>query len=90
MYPAGKVVVVLSQPLDDEGAEVEGDRVQSFMQEHTDEITALAVSPCGKWVASGEAGTRPKVTLRGLPLNWCCRRHAMPLTLVGASPLAIM
>lgn len=31
------------------------------MQEHTDEITALAVSPCGKWVATGEAGAQPKV-----------------------------
>lgn len=38
-----------------------GDRVQSFMQEHTDDITSLAVSPCGKWVASGEAGANPKV-----------------------------
>ncbi|CAM9609602.1 unnamed protein product [Scytosiphon promiscuus] len=31
------------------------------MQEHTDEITALAVSPCGKWVATGEVGAHPKV-----------------------------
>lgn len=37
-----------------------GDRVQSFMQEHTDEITALAVSPCSKWVATGETGANPK------------------------------
>ena len=38
-----------------------GDRVQSFMQEHTDDITALAVTPCGKWVATGETGANPKV-----------------------------
>ncbi|CAM9107723.1 unnamed protein product, partial [Hapterophycus canaliculatus] len=63
VYPAGKVAVVLSQPLDEEGAVVEGDRVQSFMQEHTDEITALAVSPCGKWVATGEVGAHPKVVV---------------------------
>lgn len=31
------------------------------MQEHTDEITALAVSPCGKWIATGETGANPKV-----------------------------
>lgn len=31
------------------------------MQEHTDDITALAVSPCGQWVATGEAGPNPKV-----------------------------
>ncbi|CAM9399079.1 unnamed protein product [Ascophyllum nodosum] len=62
VYPAGKVAVVLFQPLDEDGAELEaGDRVQSFMQEHTDEITALAVSPCGKWVATGETGANPKV-----------------------------
>lgn len=73
MYPAGKVAVVLSQPLDEEGAEAEGDRVQSFMQEHTDEITALAVSPCGKWVATGEAGAHPKVSHgTSFPLQVMC------------------
>lgn len=80
VYPAGKVAVVLSQPLDEEGAEAEGDRVQSFMQEHTDEITALAVSPCGKWVATGEAGAHPKVRKRGgwlgSPWGRRCRRTA--------------
>ena len=87
VYPAGKVAVVLSQPVDEEGAEVEGDRVQSFMQEHTDEITALAVSPCGKWVATGEAGAHPKVR-KGLPLitpRERCSRHiqqAYPRALV--------
>ena len=40
-----------------------GDRVQSFMQEHTDDITALAVTPCRKWVATGEAGANPKVRM---------------------------
>lgn len=65
VYPAGKVAVVLSQPLDEEGVEAEGDRVQSFMQEHTDEITTLAVSPCGKWVGTGEAGANPKVKTYG-------------------------
>lgn len=77
VYPAGKVAVVLSQPLDEEGAEVEGDRVQSFMQEHTDEITALAVSPCGKWVATGEAGEHPKVnqmTISPICAVATCRR----------------
>lgn len=69
VYPAGKVAVVLSQPLDEEGAEVEGDRVQSFMLEHTDEITALAVSPCGKWVATGEAGAHPKVSTGASPVH---------------------
>ncbi|CAM9962983.1 unnamed protein product [Sphacelaria rigidula] len=34
------------------------------MQEHTDDITALAVSPCGNWVATGEAGANPKVRWR--------------------------
>lgn len=33
------------------------------MQEHTDDITALAVSPCGNWVATGEAGAAPKVSV---------------------------
>lgn len=46
---------------------VPGDRVQSFMQEHSDEISALAVSPCGKWVASGEAGANPKVQFKARP-----------------------
>lgn len=88
VFPAGKVAVVLSQPLDEEGAEVEGERVQSFMQEHTDEITSLAVSPCGKWVATGEAGAHPKVS-DGAPLRCLSPRNDVYSGVRGVPPFDI-
>ena len=53
VYPAGKVLVFLNT----------AQHTQRFIHEHTDAISCVAVSPNGRWVASGQYGLTPKIVV---------------------------